>query len=149
MEGVILGIDPQSSEIAIKTASGDRYYCEQSEWKGSFPVAVGMKVDFEAQNDSKAKTIYPIGKSSAQAANPKTEKSKTAATLFAFFLGGLGGHKFYLGAHGWGVLYLLFSWTYIPLILAIIETVRYIVLTEDEFNEKYAQLPGDPFDFLW
>lgn len=149
MEGVVLGIDPQSGEIALKTTSGDRYYCEPNEWKGAFPVTVGMKVDFEAQAGSKAKTIYPIGRTSAQASNLKAEKSKVAATLFAFFLGGLGGHKFYLGAWGWGLLYLLFCWTYIPLILAIIETVRYIVMKDEEFNEKYAQLPGGPFDFLW
>lgn len=149
MEGVVLGIDPQSGEIAIKTTSGDRYCCESNEWKGAFPVVVGMKVDFETQAGTRAKTIYPIGKASTQASNRKTEKSKVAATLLALFFGGLGGHKFYLGARGWGLLYLLFCWTYIPLILAIIETVRYIVMKDDEFNEKSAQLPGGPFDFLW
>lgn len=34
-------------------------------------------------------------------------KSKTTATLLAFFLGGLGAHKFYLGQTGQGILFLL------------------------------------------
>ncbi|MGM9508565.1 TM2 domain-containing protein [Larkinella sp. GY13] len=35
-------------------------------------------------------------------------KSKSTAALLAFFLGGLGIHKFYLRQTGWGVAYLLF-----------------------------------------
>lgn len=149
MEGVILGIDPQSGEVAIKTSSGSRHYFSPNEWKGTFPASVGMKVDFDAQPESRAISVYPIGSTSNQAFNLKQEKSKTSATLLAFFLGGLGGHKFYLGAWGWGLIYLVFCWTYIPLLLAIVETVRYIVMKDEEFNEKYAQLPGGPFDFLW
>ena len=40
-------------------------------------------------------------------------KSKVAAGLLGIFLGGLGIHKFYLGRWGWGIVYLLFFWTYI------------------------------------
>lgn len=48
-------------------------------------------------------------------------KNPTTAVLLAVFLGGLGVHRFYMGEVGWGVLYLLFSWTWIPLIVALIE----------------------------
>ena len=34
--------------------------------------------------------------------------SKTALLLITFFLGGIGGHKFYLGKTGQGIFYLLF-----------------------------------------
>jgi TM2 domain-containing membrane protein YozV len=49
------------------------------------------------------------------------QKNPTTAILWALFLGGVGGHKFYMGEAGLGVLYLLFCWTYIPGIIAFIE----------------------------
>lgn len=48
-------------------------------------------------------------------------KNKIAAGLFGIFLGGLGIHKFYLGQIGWGIVYILFCWTYIPGIVGLIE----------------------------
>lgn len=65
-------------------------------------------------------------------------KSKLAAALFAFFLGGLGIHKFYLGRIGWGIVYLLFCWTFIPAIVALIEGILLLVMSDDEFNRKYG-----------
>lgn len=35
-----------------------------------------------------------------------SEKSRTAAMLLCFFLGGLGIHRFYVGKVGTGILYL-------------------------------------------
>ena len=49
------------------------------------------------------------------------KKNPTTAVLLALFLGGLGIHKFYMGQTGLGVLYLLFCWTYIPSVIALIE----------------------------
>lgn len=50
-----------------------------------------------------------------------SSKSRMTAALLAFFLGGLGAHKFYLGKVGQGFLYLIFCWTFIPAIVAFIE----------------------------
>jgi TM2 domain-containing membrane protein YozV/DNA-directed RNA polymerase subunit RPC12/RpoP len=50
-------------------------------------------------------------------------KNRTTAALFALFLGGLGIHKFYLGEPWWGVLYLVFCWTFIPAIIALIDGI--------------------------
>jgi TM2 domain-containing membrane protein YozV len=64
-------------------------------------------------------------------------KSRTVAALFAFFLGGFGAHKFYLGKAGQGIVYLLFFWTLIPGIIAFVEFILYLVMSDEEFNAKY------------
>ncbi len=64
-------------------------------------------------------------------------KRKLIAGGLGIFFGGFGAHKFYLGKTGWGVAYLLFSWTGIPFIIGFIEGVRYIFMSCDEFFEKF------------
>ncbi len=50
-----------------------------------------------------------------------SRKSEVSAVLLAFFLGSFGAHRFYLGETGWGILYLLFCWTFIPHLIAFVE----------------------------
>ena len=69
--------------------------------------------------------------------NVQSVKNKTTAALLAFFLGGLGIHQFYLGNGSKGVLYLLFCWTGIPLILALIDLIILLTTSEEVFNRKY------------
>ncbi len=64
-------------------------------------------------------------------------KSKLTAALLAFFLGGLGVHKFYLGQGGMGVLYLLTCWTGIPAIVAFIEFIMLLVMDDHTFNLRF------------
>ena len=64
-------------------------------------------------------------------------KSKVTAILLALFLGGIGIHKFYLGKVGWGIVYLLFCWTFIPAVAALVELIMLIVMSDEEFNRKY------------
>jgi TM2 domain-containing membrane protein YozV len=64
-------------------------------------------------------------------------KNKTTAAILAFFLGGLGIHRFYLGQGGKGILYLLFCWTFIPAIIAFIDFIVFLTMHEDSFNKKY------------
>ena len=66
-------------------------------------------------------------------------KSRIAAALFAIFLGGFGAHKFYLGQVGMGILYLLFCWTFIPSIIAFIEFILFLTMSDETFNQKYGQ----------
>lgn len=65
-------------------------------------------------------------------------KSRITAALFAFFLGGFGAHKFYLGQAGKGVLYLVFFWTFIPAILAFIEFILLLTMSDEAFAAKYG-----------
>lgn len=65
-------------------------------------------------------------------------KSKLAAALIAFFLGGFGVHRFYLGQWGWGLLMMLTFWTFIPSIVALVDFIRYLVMDEAEFHRRYG-----------
>jgi len=65
-------------------------------------------------------------------------KSRVAAILLALLLGGIGAHKFYLGRVGAGILYLLFCWTFIPAIIALIELIIYITMSDADFAKKYG-----------
>ena len=65
-------------------------------------------------------------------------RERIAAALLAFFLGGFGGHKFYLGRIGSGILYLLFCWTFIPSFIAMIEGIIYLTMSDVEFSRKYG-----------
>ena len=64
-------------------------------------------------------------------------KNKSTAAILAFFLGGIGIHRFYLGQGGYGVLYLLFCWTFIPAGIALIDFIIFLSMDEDKFNSKY------------
>lgn len=64
-------------------------------------------------------------------------KRKLIAGALGIFFGSFGAHKFYLGKTFWGVLYLLFCWTGIPFIVGLVEGVRYIFMSQDDFYDKY------------
>lgn len=77
-----------------------------------------------------------------------TTKSKNIAGTLAILLGGLGIHKFYTGSWGWGIVYIIFVWSYIPAIIALVEGIRYFTYNQEEFDQKVKELNG-PFGFLW
>ena len=52
----------------------------------------------------KAEICPQCGVRQSKAPALSSGKSRTTAALFAFFLGGFGGHKFYLGQIGQGIL---------------------------------------------
>lgn len=60
---------------------------------------------------------------SEYADNPMRVVNKNTYCLLAFFLGGLGAHKFYIEKTGIGILYILFCWTYIPWTIAFVEFI--------------------------
>jgi len=64
-------------------------------------------------------------------------RNKVVAALFAFFLGGLGIHRFYLGEIGWGIVYILICWTFIPAIMGVIEGIIFLAMSEEKFNKRY------------
>ena len=70
------------------------------------------------------------------------------AGILALLLGGIGIHKFYAGAWGWGIVYIVLCLTYIPALVALVEGIRYLTLKQPEFAQKAARMDG-PFAFLW
>jgi len=76
---------------------------------------------------------------------PYRGKSKTLAGILAILIGGLGIHKFYLGSWGWGILYLLLVWTYIPALIAFIEGIVLLCMSSRNFDAKYNYTEPSPF----
>lgn len=64
-------------------------------------------------------------------------KNRIATALLALFLGGIGIHRFYLNQPGKGILYLIFCWTFIPAIVALVDFIIFITMDDETFNEKY------------
>jgi TM2 domain-containing membrane protein YozV len=69
-------------------------------------------------------------------------KHRIVAALLAFFVGGLGIHRFYLEERTAGLLYLLFCWTPIPWILAVFDFIGLLLTSERSFSAKYNGLPA-------
>lgn len=64
-------------------------------------------------------------------------KNKGIAAVLAFFLGGIGIHKFYLGENLAGILYFIFCWTFIPSVIAFFEFLGLLLMSDQAFNSKY------------
>nr|WP_269845493.1 TM2 domain-containing protein [Halopenitus persicus] len=67
-----------------------------------------------------------------------SSKDRSTAGILAILLGGIGAHKFYLGETGMGLLYLCFSWTFIPAIIGLIEGILYLTKSDEEFQRQYV-----------
>ncbi len=65
-------------------------------------------------------------------------KDRVLAIVLALLLGGLGIHKFYLGRIGLGILYLVFSWTGIPGLIAWIEAILYLRRSDESWAAEYG-----------
>jgi len=64
-------------------------------------------------------------------------KDKNLAAILALFMGGIGVHKFYLGKIGAGILYLIFSFTFIPALLGMIDFFVLALMDKDEFDRRH------------
>jgi TM2 domain-containing membrane protein YozV len=66
-------------------------------------------------------------------------KSRVTAVILALLLRGFGVHKFYLGATTLGIIYLFLCWTYIPMLISLVERVVYLCTSDESFAEKYMK----------
>jgi len=65
------------------------------------------------------------------------KKNKYVAAMLAFLLGGFGAHHFYLGNPVLGIVYIVFCWTLIPALVAFIESIIFLAMSESSFDRKY------------
>jgi TM2 domain-containing membrane protein YozV len=131
---------------------GRRYAFKPDDWAHRGEPAIGMHVDFET-HENRALSIFPVpGMSPVQApaapsfAADRSDRNKYVAAILAFLLGPLGIHRFYLGRIGSAIAMLVLSCTMIGLFLsvpwALIDMVRYLVMSDREFAARYARPAG-------
>lgn len=64
-------------------------------------------------------------------------KNRYLAAFLAFILWWVWLHKFYLWKFWQGIVYILFCWTGIPMIIAFVECIYYIAISDKEFDIRY------------
>ena len=89
------------------------------------PKTEGININVNNANNNANPTPVYI-------ANNTKAVNKVTYCLLAFFIGGLGIHKFYAGKTGSGILFILFCWTGIPAIIAFIDFIIAICKKADE-----------------
>ena len=65
------------------------------------------------------------------------QKNRSTAALLALVFGGIGVHRFYLNKPISGFFYLILFWTFIPAIIALIEFVVLLCMSDEEFDRRY------------
>jgi TM2 domain-containing membrane protein YozV len=149
MRGQVLGVDTRTGEGLVAGDDGNRYRFTPEDWAQRGEPAIGIKVDFEA-NGERALSVFPMPDAAGHrpvavppAAAPANDRNKIVAAVLAFFLGTLGVHRFYLGRTGSGIAMLVLSITVIGLLVtgpwALIDMVRYLVMSDDEFASRYRR----------
>jgi TM2 domain-containing membrane protein YozV len=148
MRGQVLGVDTRTGDGIVSGEDGRRYAFRPADWAARGEPAVGMQVDFEI-HENRALTIFPVPgttpsvPASYEREPERSDRNKLVAALLAFLVGPLGIHRFYLGRVGSGIVMLLLSCTVIGLLAtvpwALIDMIRYLVMTERDFAERYAK----------
>jgi TM2 domain-containing membrane protein YozV len=148
MRGQVLGIDARTGEGLVAGQDGQRYRFAREDWAHRGEPAVGVEVDFETADD-RALSVFPMPtapgprRAAPPAAVPTNDRNKYVAAALAFVIGTLGIHRFYLGRTGSGIVMLVLSITVIGLVVsapwALIDMIRYLVMSDEEFAARYRR----------
>lgn len=151
MRGQVLGVDTRTGDGMVAGDDGRRYSFRPQDWADKGEPAIGMYVDFET-DQNRALSIFPVpGTSPALMTAPpvappapvESDRNKYVAALLAFFLGPLGIHRFYVGKTGSAIAMLVLTFTFFGLLVsvpwALIDTVRFLFMSDREFAARYAR----------
>ena len=149
MRGQVLGVDARTGDGLVAGDDGRRYRFGPDDWAQRGEPAIGVQVDFETE-DERALNVFPLV--AADASRPpvptrvelRTDRNRFIAALLAFFFGVFGLHRFYLGRTGSAIAMLVLSVTVVGLIVsapwALIDTIRYLMMSDREFTHRYARV---------
>ncbi|ABD81324.1 NINE protein [Saccharophagus degradans] len=71
-----------------------------------------------------------------------TGRSKVVAGFLAFFLGGFGVHRFYLG-QWWGIFYIPFYFIFfLSSFISLVEAIYFWACSKERWDEKYGDKPA-------
>lgn len=154
MRGRVLGVDARTGDGLVAGDDGRRYTFQPQDWASRGEPAIGLEVDFDA-DDRRALSIYPIPapisavtpSSAASVAPPappvRSDRNKYVAAVIAFLFGVLGIHRFYLGRTGSGIAMLVMTCTVIGLLVtgpwAFVDMIRYLIMSDEEFADRYRR----------
>lgn len=91
------------------------------------------------QQISKLQSIDESKRASVVTFYMNQEKKTSTYVLLALFLGGFGIHHFYLGRTLAGVLSVVFFWTFIPAIFALIEILFSSLIIRNHNDKVFSQ----------
>jgi TM2 domain-containing membrane protein YozV len=156
MRGQVLGVDTRTGDGIVTGEDGRRYSFKPLDWADRGEPAVGMQVDFET-HENRALSIFPVpGASPPPAVAPARPapapaqagddtRNKYIAALLAFLVGPLGVHRFYTGRTASAIVMVILTCTLFGLFItvpwAFIDMIRYLVMSDREFAERYARKP--------
>ncbi|MDQ2891635.1 MAG: TM2 domain-containing protein [Pseudomonadota bacterium] len=154
MRGHILGVDARTGDGMVAGDDGERYAFRPADWAARGEPAVGLYVDFDAE-ENRALTLFPApGTNQLQPVagratdRPDTrpvanDRNKYVAAMLAFLLGVLGIHRFYTGRTGSAVVMLVLTFTvigtFVTLPWSLIDMVRYLMMSDREFAARYPR----------
>jgi len=102
-------------------------------------AACGEEVDVRAEACPACGAWQPevsVIRRRAQRGGPK---SKGTATLLALCLGGVGAHRFYLGQWKIGLAMLALCWTFLPVLVGVVDFVRLAFMSDLDFADRYER----------
>ncbi len=165
MKGKVHSFDVSTDIGLITSEDADRYEFYLDDWRSAEPPLSGTIVDFYVDAEAVAREVRRIEleprktKARAEAEAEEVDaaqmdvsertnvgKNRIVAAALAFFLGGLGVHKFYIGAPVPGATMLAVSllgllYVGIPTLavcaIAVVEGVIYLITPSENFHRNY------------